>query len=38
VSEAQQYLANIPTTDLKDAAPMERLKQYLDRNAGASPC
>jgi len=38
VSEAQQYLANIPTTDLKDTAPIERLKQYLDRNAGAIPC
>jgi hypothetical protein len=38
VSEAQQYRANIPTTDLKDTAPIERLKPYLDRNAGAIPC
>lgn len=38
VTEAQQYLATIPTTDLKDAAPIERLKQYLDRNEGSIPC
>jgi hypothetical protein len=38
VTEAQQYLATIPATDLKDTAPIERLKQYLDRNEGSIPC
>jgi hypothetical protein len=38
VTEAQQYLAMIPANDLKDTAPIERLKQYLDRNENAIPC
>ena len=38
VTEAQQYLATIPATDLKDTAPIERLKQYLDRNEESIPC
>ena len=38
VTEAQQYLATIPATDLKDTAPLERLKQYLDRNEASIPC
>jgi hypothetical protein len=38
VTEAQQYLATIPANELKDAAPIERLKQYLDRNENAIPC
>jgi hypothetical protein len=38
VTEAQQYLATIPANDLKDPTPIERLKQYLDRNEGAIPC
>jgi hypothetical protein len=38
VEEARQYLATIPTDDLKDAAPITRLQNYLDRNAPAIPC
>ncbi len=38
VTEAQQYLATIPASDLKDTAPIERLQQYLDRNDNAIPC
>ena len=38
VTEAQQYLTTIPANDLKDTAPIERLKQYLDRNEGSIPC
>jgi hypothetical protein len=38
VTEAQQYLATIPANDLKDTAPLERLKQYLDRNEASIPC
>jgi hypothetical protein len=38
VTEAQQYLAMISANDLKDTAPIERLKQYLDRNENAIPC
>jgi hypothetical protein len=32
VTEAQPSLATIPANELKDAAPMERLQPYLDRN------
>ena len=38
VTEAQPYLVTIPTTDLKDTAPIERLQPYLDRNQGSIPC
>jgi len=38
VTEAQQYLTTIPANDLKDTVPIERLKQYLDRNEGSIPC
>jgi len=38
VTEAQQYLAMIPANELKDAAPIGRLQQYLDRNEGSIPC
>lgn len=38
VEEARQYLAAIPTDDLKDAGPITRLKNYLDRNERAIPC
>jgi hypothetical protein len=38
VTEAQPYLATIPAHDRKDAAPIERLQQYLDRHENAIPC
>jgi hypothetical protein len=38
VTEAQQYLTMIPANELKDAVPIERLQQYLDRNQNAIPC
>ena len=38
VSEARQYLAAIPAENLKDAAAIERLQKYLDRNEDSIPC
>lgn len=38
VTAAHQYLAAIPTADLKDPAPIERLQNYLQRNEHAIPC
>ena len=38
VTEARQYLDTITATELKDPAPIERLRNYLERNASAIPC
>ncbi len=38
VTEAQQYLDTIPAADLKDPASIERLRNYLERNAPSIPC
>jgi hypothetical protein len=38
VTEARQYLAVIPADDLQEAAPLERLQQYLNRNEASIPC
>jgi hypothetical protein len=38
VTEALQYLAAIPTADLKEPASIERLQNYLQRNELAIPC
>jgi hypothetical protein len=38
VTEAQQYLDTIPAAQLKDPASIERLRNYLERNAPSIPC
>ena len=38
VTEARQYLAAIPHADLKDAAAIARLQNYLERHEGSIPC
>jgi hypothetical protein len=38
VTEARQYLDTIPTTEVKDRASIERLRNYLDRNERSIPC
>jgi hypothetical protein len=38
VNEAREYLAAIPSTDLKDPSAITRLDKYLVRNEKAIPC
>jgi len=38
VTEARRYLDTIPSTELKDAASIERLQNYLERNERSLPC
>ena len=38
VTEARQYPDSIPTTQIKDADSIERLRNYLQRNERSLPC